>query len=306
MSCKPLEKLVFPNSENRTRLKCLMSWVVALVCSFGFLSSAQPCTLYAATGEGYVQGGGTLLTKVRDERMTSQEVEIVRPKEGFSYLGLFTGKKHRFNMGINEKGFTIVTSQAGSVPKAIREESSKKSGKSRFKGQEYLVQHCATVDEALKQIDKLIAGPANFLMADPHKIALVEVYPNGDYEIEVKEKGVLSHTNHYVKDKGLEFNQRQSKSSKTRYNRINQLLSETKKSFNLDSFIAFSEDRNAGPDNSIFRQGSSEDRPSTLSVMSVHITDSGKSEIYLKWRDDRRDKNSWQVKRGLFLVNDDL
>ena len=69
------------------------------------LLTAQPsfaCTLFGAAGEGVVEGGGTILAKTRDEHPGRQFFDIVRPSDGYAYMGLFTGRKGHFNMGVNE------------------------------------------------------------------------------------------------------------------------------------------------------------------------------------------------------------
>ena len=57
------------------------------------LLTAQPsfaCTLFGAAGEGVVEGGGTILAKTRDEHPGRQFFDIVRPSDGYAYMGLFT------------------------------------------------------------------------------------------------------------------------------------------------------------------------------------------------------------------------
>jgi hypothetical protein len=63
----------------------------------------------------------------------------------------------------------------------------------------------------------------------------------------------------------------------------------------MNDFINFTEDRNDGLDNSIFRLGSKETVPTTLATMVVHIPENGDPRLYLKWRDKRNDKSSWQM-----------
>ena len=84
------------------------------------LLTAQPsfaCTLFGAAGEGVVEGGGTILAKTRDEHPGRQFFDIVRPSDGYAYMGLFTGRKGHFNMGVNEKGLVVARSASG-VPRS--------------------------------------------------------------------------------------------------------------------------------------------------------------------------------------------
>lgn len=83
----------------------LTSICAALTSAVLMAFSANACTVFAATGTEYVQGGGTLISKVRDERSFNHVVKTVKPDQGYAYTGLFNGKN--FNMGVNEKGFVV-------------------------------------------------------------------------------------------------------------------------------------------------------------------------------------------------------
>jgi uncharacterized protein YdbL (DUF1318 family) len=73
-------------------------------------------------------------------------------------------------------------------------------------------------------------------------------------DVQVQANSVIYHTNHYVGEQMSQYNQYIGKSSKLRYERIGELLSGSTLPYNLDTFITFSHDKNAGDDNSIFRQ----------------------------------------------------
>ena len=73
-----------------------MRRTIPVLCSFAlcmYSYNLQACTVFAATGESLVQGGGTLVAKVRDERPARQVVKTVRPDSGWAYTGLFVGKR---------------------------------------------------------------------------------------------------------------------------------------------------------------------------------------------------------------------
>ena len=259
-------------------------------------ASVQACTVFAATGSNFVQGGGTLISKVRDERSFSHTVKTIRPAHGLAYAGLFNGRN--FNMGVNEKGFVVFRTTAGSVPKTIRRASVRYRSGEGLAGQEYLIRYCATVDEALKHVEIFSMEPTNYMMADAKKIASVEALPGGRHVVTVKDHGTLAHTNHYIAKDALESNQTIRESSRVRLNRIRELLDAAKKPMSVDDFIRFTEDRSDGPDNSIFRVGTPGRKTSTtLAAMSVHIPEEGMPEIHLKWRDDPGDKTSWRTMR---------
>ena len=50
--------------------------------SLALSAGATACTLFAAAGEGVVEGGGTLVAKVRDWSPVRQSVRLVKPAQG--------------------------------------------------------------------------------------------------------------------------------------------------------------------------------------------------------------------------------
>ena len=275
----------------------LTSICAALTSAVLMAFSANACTVFAATGTEYVQGGGTLISKVRDERSFNHVVKTVKPDQGYAYTGLFNGKN--FNMGVNEKGFVVFRTTTGSVPKNVRKQFKRYKSEDGLAGPESLIRNCATVDEALKHEDIFSMEPTNYMMADAKKIAVVEVLPGGKHVVTVKDRGTLAHTNHYIAKDSFEANILTSQSSQIRLNRIRQLLDDTAKPLKLQDFINFTEDRHDGSDNSIFRLGKPSTKVSTLATMAVHIPVEGAPEIYLKWRDNPDDKTAWQMKHEI-------
>ena len=89
-------------------------------CALFAAAGTPACTLFGAVGEGMVEGGGTLAAKTRDEHPGPQRFDIAVPSKGYAYLGLFTGDKHRFNMGFNEKELFLARSTSGSLPRKER------------------------------------------------------------------------------------------------------------------------------------------------------------------------------------------
>ena len=257
--------------------------------------NANACTAFAANGKDYVAGSGTLIAKVRDQLMTGQVVKTVYPTSGHAYMGLFNGRKEFFNMGINEKGFVAFATTAGSIPKKERQKVKTFRSSEGLTGLEFMMRNCGSVQEALSHVEIFQHRPTNYVMADAKQIAFVEVLPNGTFKTVVKNNGMLTHTNHYITEETRQYNKKISASSQTRLERIQTLLDEHKKPFTMNDFISFTEDRNDGLDNSIFRLGSKESVPTTLSTMVVHIPEQGTPKLYLKWRDKRNDKSSWLV-----------
>jgi hypothetical protein len=80
-----------------------------------------------------------------------------------------------------------------------------------------------------------------------------------------------------------EFNKITAVSSQTRYNRIAGLLnSHASQPYDFDRFVSFSNDQNAGPDNSIFRTGSTPQKSRTMAVWAVAIAPAGSPVLYAK------------------------
>lgn len=276
-------------SDLRTLVFCLASTLCVPL--------AHACTTFAANGEASVAGGGSLIAKVRDEFMTEQVVKTVRPTEGYAYTGLFVGKRRTFNMGVNEKGFVVFRTTAGSVPKAVRRQARRFRSPDGLSGQEFLIRHSDSVEAALRHTAVFRHEPTHYVMADRKEIAFVEVFPDGRYSVTRRKNGVLAHTNHYVSEEGSVHNTRIGRSSRIRLQRIETLLDRADKPLSLEDFVRMSEDRNDGPHDSIFRSHDNERRPSTLSVLVVHLPETGSPELYLKWRDSPENKRSWKNKR---------
>ncbi len=242
---------------------------------------AEACTLWAATGDA-VAGGGSLLAKNRDWSPNhDQELLVVKPQNGYKFLGLVVPKGFRgvapgVRGGINEKGFAVVNATAGSIAAGGRYEQD-----ATRQLIEKLLTQCASVDEALAKTD-LFVGPRYLIIADRRKTAVIEIGPGGRTAVKVQENGSLYHTNHYVEQALLDANEKIGVSSKTRFERIGKLLAATPRPYKLDDFIAFSEDRTAGPDNSIMRVGSKPSRTRTLAVLIFAIPPHGSPEAYVK------------------------
>jgi len=241
---------------------------------------ASACTLFAAQGDAWVQGGGSLIVKNRDWRPEWQEVRLVRTHT-YAYYGIFGGEDEHLQLkgGVNEKGLAVFSASASSIPKAERlaDEAPRRATLSGLLGE------CASVDEALQQTE-LFSGAKFLLLADAHEIAYVEIAPGGRYAVQRTQNGPLWHTNHYLLPDLVTANVNIGMSSRTRYARIGELLTDGVKPYTLDDFVAFSQDETGGPDNSIWRTGSRADGPQTLATMAIWLPPSGSPEIYVKIR----------------------
>ena len=246
---------------------------------FSWNTTARACTLYAAAGDEWVEGGGTLLVKNRDWQPNQQhELRLIKPTSGHAYVGLFAtgGESSGLKAGINERGLVVVTATAGSIP--AKERAAMKSAKGVSSK---LLTGCGSVAEAVKKTD-LFLGPQFLMLADRSQTAYVEIGPEGKFAVKTAKTGVLCHTNHYLEGDLLFANKSIGASSKTRLERIRQLLAETPRPFDMKQFVAFSHDRAAGPDNSIFRTGSKPDVSRTVAIWIVALPPTGSPRLYLK------------------------
>lgn len=269
------------------------------------LLTAQPsfaCTLFGAAGEGVVEGGGTILAKTRDEHPGRQFFDIVRPSDGYAYMGLFTGRKGHFNMGVNEKGLVVARSASGGIPKEKRLTYARFE-KEGLRAPEWIARHYATVDEVLAH-PEIFKEPVNYILADKTKVVVVEVMPGGKTTVRVTEKGTAAHTNHFIEPQSKALNEKVGQSSRIRLERICSLLSEKEKPFTTETFIAMTRDRNAGPVNSIWRTGTKPEGFQTLAAMVVKTPRAGPLEVYFTWRTRAMDPDSLQTVRRTVTLAD--
>lgn len=253
------------------RLAC---WLLA---AWSVLSSfAQPayaCTEWMAAGVA-VDGGGTLIVKNRDEKPDHlQELRLFTPADGYRYFGLAVqGTNKNLKGGINEQGLVVFNQAASTVPKAQRKATPSTVNR--------LLSQCKDVDEALQLLPQF-KGPLFLNIADRQKIASIELGLDGAYAVTVKTTGILYHTNHYVTEALAATNQRDYPSSTTRYDRIGELLAMAPGPYTLQQFIDFSQDQNDGPDNSLWRTGSTPDKVRSLATFAVQVPPTGSPLVYV-------------------------
>lgn len=252
--------------------------IVVILLMFVF-SGAEACTLWGANGDDYVKDGGSLLAKNRDWAPDhKQTLKVIIPSDGYRFIGLIAdGKQGGVKAGINEFGLAVVSSSAGTIPLNVRQQLG------HYKGgtMSAILKHCRSVDEVLEHSEYFL-GVQNIMVADKNKIVRIEIAPEGVYSVKTTVNGVIYQTNHYV-DEGMEiYNYRTPGiSSLTRYARIAELLKPDHQ-YSLDDFIAISQDRAAGADNSLWRTGSTPKVPRTLATWIVHIVPEGSPKLYVK------------------------
>jgi isopenicillin-N N-acyltransferase-like protein len=253
---------------------------VVFCAFFAFIDSPvlDACTLWSAVGQR-VAHGGSLIAKNRDWTPEPSQVRFDSPKAGFRSLGLFPireGKRKGNIAGVNEKGLVVVTASASSVPEADR----KKGGSSLTR---QLLAGFSTVEDVL--INKSVftrTHPSMYLIADCRQTAWLEVAPGGRFSLRTIKGGVLTHTNHYLDETLVDANGKIGRSSRTRLDRIGELLESHTAPFNLEDFIVFSRDRNDGPDNSLWRTGSKSNGNRTLASWIISLPPAAPPEIFVR------------------------
>lgn len=253
------------------------AWAGALLW-FLSIQPSEACTLWGAAGDA-VAGGGTLVAKNRDWAPDHrQELVILRPSEGYWSVALMAvgNDEPGIKAGVNEKGLVIVSATAGQFPSAERKKIQQKKELMR-----HFLATCASVEEVLKH-SELMRRPAFYLVGDRTEVAVIEIAPDGLRSVTRTGSGTLRHTNHYCAIEPPDLKRKPGASSRQRYARIEELLKTQEKPFDLDGFIRFSEDRNAGPDNSIWRTGSDPAKQRTLATWLVAVPPSGSPQLYLK------------------------
>jgi len=243
-----------------------------------FTTLTHACTLFGAAGST-VQNRGTLLVKNRDYTPQPQAIRIIHTGK-YAYLGLFsqsTDEKWYLRAGVNEKGLTAVTAMTSCLPQKIRKNGIQKAILS------HVLKNCANVEEALACTDRFY-GPKFIMLADGKEIAQIEIGQNGQHTIQRTSDSFLTHTNFYLDPAFKNLNIQIGESSKTRYQRITQLLTESKPPFTLQNFYEFSQNTSDGLDNSLWRLGSNPQKPQTLASFIVEITPEKKIHGFIKYR----------------------
>lgn len=261
----------------RSRTPRFFLWLALPCLLLALALPAQACTLWAAAGSR-TSDGGTLIAKNRDLHPQADVLKVVTPPTGYRYLGLFfiEGMRQGVTAGINERGLVIVGALAGSIPKSIR-----------YQGEKNLLKKVLTAFDSVDAVAacrEIFAAshPVFYLLADRTKIALVEVAPHGGVDFQVKDNGELFHTNHYLSDRLCGANRKIGASSRIRLQRIQELLFRQVRPMSLEDFITLSADRHNGPDNSIWRTGSSPTKTRTLATWIVSTPKNDVPSLYVK------------------------
>ena len=242
-------------------------------------SQAGACTLWGAAGPASSEG--TLLAKNRDWLPDHvQSVRLVHPAHRLSYVGLFAegSRVPGLKEGVNEAGLTVLSASADSLPRAERDEVHGHHLLST------LLTHYHNLDEVAADAPTLFkdAHPEFLLLADAHGLMRVEIGLDGHYSVKRADSGTLAQTNHFLDPDAMGVaEQKISRSSATRYDRVESLLASNVGPHSLDEFARISADHNDGPDNSLWRDG----HEHTMASWRIAIPVSGAPHLQLKLND---------------------
>ncbi|MBA4423669.1 MAG: hypothetical protein C0390_11340 [Syntrophus sp. (in: bacteria)] len=263
---------------SRCRQILLFSAISSAFFTLVSVSVLDACTLWAAAGDRAAHRG-SLIAKNRDWTPEPSEIRLVHPSTGFRSLGLFPirdGKQKDIVAGVNEKGLVVVTATASSIPQAERE----KGGRGLM---QQLLNVFSTVGDILENKTVFThTHPSTYLIADRRQTAWIEVAPGGRVSLRTTKRGVLAHTNHYLDETLIGANGKIGRSSRTRLGRIGELLDRCTAPLTLEDFIAFSQDRNDGPDDSLWRTGGKPDGKRTLASWIVSLPPEAPPELFVR------------------------
>lgn len=244
-------------------LVCLVTWLTLYLT----VPPAWACTLFAAAGRS-VKGGGVLIAKNRDRSPLINGLKVFAPPKGYRHLGLVTmdAPDAPAVAGINEKGLVVVDASPSSLPLTEEEHSAVPLTQA-------LLSRCASVQEVLAQKELFQASyPVFEMAADRQQVALIQVAPGGQVDIQVIKQGTLCHTNHYQSAPLLWANRLPHPSSQVRLARITELLERQGRPLTFADFLVFSQDRHTGPDNSINRLGSTPAKTRTVATFVAQLS----------------------------------
>lgn len=242
-------------------------------------ASVIACTTWASIG-AVNQHGGVLLVKNRDGSHHSREkLALVTPLHGYKYLGLIyntTGNTTGFpyiSAGINQYNLVVVNNAASTIPTTHRDAGESKTMTT-------ILAHYHSVAQVLKDQQKLFSTGLvnNLLIADQHRIALVEIGKHGVYCVWSKTSGYLYHTNQFECKKLQTQNLHNYPDSLVRYQTIGDMLKAMKRPFTFDAFYSLTNRQQHGPNNSLFREW-------TDATWIVTLPKQGHGHLYVRFTD---------------------
>lgn len=270
-------------------------------CVLLFSLSSQACTLWA-TLSGYGSNAELLVAKNRDRRPqpTTQTLNLIKARnnDDYDYVALAQGTPIA---GVNASGLVVVSATIDSLPKNIR-----RVGQGGIVAN--LLLNFGSVSDVLDRGRRLLSESHRMflLIADREQIALIEMAPNGEYQVKSINQGSAYHTNHYVFSDYLNLNPLKSdaslSSSQIRYARIKELLNNHSRPLTLQDFVGFSQEQHDGPRNSIFRLGEN-GSSRTIASFIVDIKAGQPMHLYLRYLPNPDSSSQNFVTREINLPN---
>jgi isopenicillin-N N-acyltransferase-like protein len=180
-----------------------------------------------------VRGGGALIAKNRDRCPLASGLKVFAPQDGYRFLGLVSLDSPREPAVAGINEKGLVVVDASPSSLAPHQEEDCRA----IPLTQALLTRCASVQEVLAQKKLLSASyPVFEMVADRRQVAVIEIAPGGQVAIQ-------------------------------------ELLAGQRRPLAFADFLALSQDRHAGPDNSINRLGSTPDKTRTLATFLVHLVD---------------------------------
>jgi isopenicillin-N N-acyltransferase like protein len=267
-----------PKRENIIRTELFLLSIIIFLCSAG---NASACTLWGSIGSANRTRDETIIAKNRDWRPNQTQIlKIVKPVNGYAYLGLYVQGEPGLKAGINKKGLVIISASAGSIPHKERKRATGKKGIMR-----QILSTYSSVDDIVND-QKIFsqARPVILMIADKNTILCVEIGLNGNYFLTKRTDGTIGHTNHFLSPTLVADNRKVGESSRKRLEKIQDLLAGSPAGWSLTEHIRISEDQSAGPRNSIMRTGAHQDDERTLATWIAVVPKGGTPMIYTKLR----------------------
>jgi isopenicillin-N N-acyltransferase like protein len=273
--------MVIKHLNNIIKNKILIFLYLIVFNIFNPAKDLYPCTLWGVAGDKS-ESGGIIIAKNRDWAPDhTQKIKIVKPKKANRYFGLFAegNDDPGIKAGINIKGLSVISAAASSIPRKTRDIQTGVSGVISK-----ILSSYNSVDDLIANKEIFSHARAGFLfISDKNKIAVIEIgFEGKNYSIKIIESGKIFHTNHYLDEKMLGENQNIGESSLKRLSSVEKLLLNVKVPYTVDIFKIISIDQSNGPDNSIWRKGSTPKKERTLATWITEIPVAGNPRVYIK------------------------
>jgi len=198
------------------------------------------CTSFIAAG------AGTLHDKVIGHKNRDasgvQVLLIVEPEEGFKFIAVTSAGYYGIAQGVNEWGLC-----EGNT--ALYPPDNYPPGIGNLDMNRLILERCKTVNEAIAFVEETPKyGGSCYIVVDTERVAYIETVPSVIYAplpeiaVLIVEDGVSAHTNHYLYEPFSLLGWSVGTSSKMRYDRAMELITEYEGEITVKYLIEFSRD----------------------------------------------------------------